>query len=344
MRTFILTDAANLFHRQINMVNPSLDIDSKIGMGLHMILHSTKKEYKKWQGNHLVFFTEGKSWRKNIYKEYKADRAVTFSQLSPKDQEERKVLLSAFNDFTEYLVNHTNVTVLHNPVAEADDMIYNWVYAHPNDKHILISSDSDFFQLLQFPNVMLYDPVKDIQIRHDGIYNDNGDRLEFTLKSDAKIKVGDKNPLFECEQEWYKYALFLKTVRGDKTDNIFSAYPGVREAGTKKTIGIREAYKDSIDKGYNYNNFMLQRWTDHNGVEHQVKDRVELNRKLIDLSAMPDEIKEACLETIRATAGKTDVNSVHVGHHFGRFCTKWDLRKIGEFPEDFMNMLKAKYE
>ena len=35
---------------------------------------------------------------------------------------------------------------------EADDLIAGWVQAHPNDNHVIISTDGDFAQLIA-PNV-----------------------------------------------------------------------------------------------------------------------------------------------------------------------------------------------
>ena len=239
MQTYILTDGYNLFHRQIKMTNPASGIDSMIGMALHMILYSMKKEYVKWAGTHTVFFLEGRSWRKSIYPGYKANRKVAHAQLTQKEQEDHQILVEAFDDLVDYFSNKSNITVLRNPQAEADDMIAIFIEAHPDDQHVLVSSDSDFFQLLRHPNVVIYDPVKDIQIKRDGIYNDDGDRLAFTITSGAKIKVGKPDPNFVCEDKWYEYALFLKCIRGDGTDYIFSAYPGVREKGTKTTVGIR---------------------------------------------------------------------------------------------------------
>ena len=342
MRTFILTDGANLFHRQINMTNKSLGIESMIGMALHLILTSTKKEYVKWGGTHLVFFAEGHSWRKNVYSDYKGNRKVAYALKTQKEQEDQEILTSAFNDFVEYLVEKTNVSVLRNPRAEADDMIHTFIESHPDDKHILISSDSDFFQELNFPNVTLYDPVKDIQIKQDGVFDDNNNRLEFTLSSDAKIKPGKKNPNFVCEKDWFKYALFLKCVRGDKTDNIFSAYPGVREKGTKTSIGIREAFED-VNKGYAWNNFMQQKWIDHNEKEQTVKERYEFNRKLIDLNMIPDETKIECLQIIADETSRKQIPAVEIGMAFMKFCGIWDLKKIGNSSTDYMPMLKSKY-
>ncbi len=342
-RYFIHNDGQNLFYRQIHSTNPALGLDSQIGMALHMILYSMKKEFTKWNGTHCIFYMEGRSWRKDVDPNYKANRKVTFSAMTEREQEDQLILQEAFDDLVVMLDSKTNVTVLRNPTAEADDMIAMFIDSHPNDVHVVISSDSDFFQLLRYDNVMLYDPVKDIQIRRDGIFDDDGNRLEFTLKTDAKIKVGGKNPAFVCEEKWYEYALFLKCVRGDKSDNIFPAYPGVREKGSKNTVGIREAYQDKTGKGYSWNNFMLQKWIDHNSNEFQVKDKFALNKLLIDLQEIPDNIKTECLDIIEQTVARPNVPAVEIGSGFMRFAGKWDLKKIGNNAEAFMPMLKSKY-
>jgi 5'-3' exonuclease len=325
------------------MTNPALGIDTAIGMSLHLILNSMKKEYTKWKGDHCVFFTEGRSWRKDVYPDYKGDRKLKFAQQTPKEQEDHHILVEAFDDLVGYLRDKTNITVLQNPTAEADDMIALFIEAHPDDKHILISSDSDFFQLLKFPNVTLYDPVKDLEIRQDGVFDDDGNRLSFKLTSDAKIKAGPKDPNFVCEHEWYNYALFLKCVRGDKTDNIFSAYPGVREKGSKTTVGIREAFEDREKKGYNWNNFMLQKFINYDGSERVVKNEYEFNKKLIDLSEIPGEIKLSCLQIIAEIAGAKIIPAVEIGHNFMKFCGRWDLKKIADTHINFMPMLKDRY-
>ena len=342
--TFILTDASNLFFRQIKMCNPQLGIDSAIGMALHLILYSMKKEYTRWQGSHCVIFMEGRSWRKDYYTGYKADRAVTFALQTEKEQEDHKILVETFDDFIEYLDNKTNMTVLQNPRAEADDNIAIWIEAHPDDKHILISSDSDFFQLLRYPNVTLYDPVKDIIIKQDGVYDDKGKKLSFVLNGKGKIKAGKADSNFICEEKWYEWALFLKCIRGDATDNIFSAYPNVRENGTKNQVGIREAYEDRSNQGYNWNNFMQQKWIDHNEVEQKVKDRYEFNRKLIDLNEIPNDIKIESLGIIAEETGRKNIPAIEIGHHFMKFTGKHDLKKIGDNALAFMPMLKSKYK
>lgn len=312
-------------------------------MALHMILNSMKKEYTRWNGTHVVFYLEGRSWRKNIFPDYKATRKVSFAKQTPKEQEDNRILQEAFDDFVEYLDKKTNITVLRNPGAEADDMIATFIESHPDDNHILISSDSDFFQLLRFPNVTINDPVKDILVKQDGVYDEDGNRLEFILTSDAKIKAGKKNTNFVCEKDWFEYALFLKCIRGDKTDNIFSAYPGVREKGTRNSVGIREAYEDRSSKGYKWNNFMLQKWMDHNNVEQRVKDKYEFNRTLIDLTQIPEDVKEESLRIIADELSRKNVPAVEIGVGFLKFTGRWALKRIGDNAQSFMNMMTAKY-
>lgn len=343
-KNFILTDGYNLFHRQIRMTNPALGIDSMIGMAMHLIFNSMAKEFRTWKGDHVVFFLEGRSWRKDVYPGYKAQRKVAFAKLSEKEQEDHKILSEAFDDLVEHLDTNTNVTVLRNPKAEADDMIYMWIESHPDDNHVLVSSDSDFIQLLRFPNVRIYDPVKDILMTKEGVFNDAGKRLEFKIDGHAKIKVGKENEDFRPAEDWYEYALFLKCIRGDNTDNIFSAYPGVREKGTKNSVGILEAYSDRNNKGYSWNNFMLQKWVDQEEQEQRVKERYEFNRLLIDLQQIPENTRNDCLEIIAEGAARKNVPAITIGTSFMRFCGKWDLKKIGNSADRFMPMLTAKYE
>ena len=48
-------------------------------------------------------------------------------------------------------------------------------------------------------------------------------------------------------------------MRGDPTDNVFSA-SRVREKGSSKKVGLMEVHADKDTKGFNWNNPMLQRW------------------------------------------------------------------------------------
>ena len=139
-----------------------------------------------------------------------------------------------------------------------------------------------------------------------------------------------------------KFILFEKCMRGDPTDNIFSAYPGVRTKGTKNKVGLEEAYADRDRQGYAWNNLMLQRWTDHNGVEHRVLDDYERNRTLVDLSAQPADIKDKIFETVKNAVSVVKQRD-QVGAYFLKFCGKYDLVKLSENAQNIAEWLRAAY-
>ena len=333
----------NTFFRAANTVNPAMGIDMQTGMALHTLLSSMNKCWRQFKADHLVFFTEGKSWRKKVYPEYKLNRVIANLQMTEKEQEDSQILLEAYSDFCNFINEKTNVSYVRSPNAEADDCIAVWIQNHPEDEHILISSDSDFVQLLSHKNLTIYDPINDRVLKQDGIYNAKGKKVSFTVKSDSKIKVGDEDPNFVFEYpKWYEYCLFMKIIRGDKGDNIMSAFPGARVKGSKNKVGINEAYEDLDKKGYNWNNFMLQRYMDHNDKEVCVKDMYERNRMLIDLTQQPEEIVNECLETIAEAT--TRERAENLGFNFLKFCTTWNLKKISESPTIYTSMLQGKYE
>jgi hypothetical protein len=138
------------------------------------------------------------------------------------------------------------------------------------------------------------------------------------------------------------WVLFEKCMRGDSSDNVFSAYPGVRTKGTRNQIGLTEAFADKSKKGFNWNNLMLQRWTDHDGVEHKVGDDYERNRQLIDLTAQPDDIKVTVDQCIREQISHQDVGQV--GVRFMRFCGKFELTRASEQAEQYSRWLNATYQ
>jgi 5'-3' exonuclease len=271
---------------------------------------------------------EGRSWRKDYYEPYKKNRAVARAALTESEQEEDKLFWEAFDNLKTFLSEKTNCTVLQHPELEADDLIAGFIQQHPNDNHVIISSDTDFYQLLA-PNVQQYNGVADELHTLEGILDKKG-----KLVIDKKTK----EPKVIPDPQWI---LFEKCMRGDPTDNIFSAYPGVRTKGSKNKIGLTEAFADQHKKGYAWNNLMLQRWTDHNGVEHRVLDDYERNRVLVDLAAQPEDIKIKIVSTIAENAVKR--SRPMVGAQFLKFCGKYELNKLSEHSSNYAELLGAEY-
>jgi hypothetical protein len=116
----------------------------------------------------------------------------------------------------------------------------------------------------------------------------------------------------------------------------------VREKGTKNSVGIREAFDDREKQGFNWNNFMLQKWVDHNEVEHRVRDDYERNRMLIDLTAQPQDIKDQIDQRIRESVRVS--TTPQVGIHFMKFCGKYELEKISQQAEAYAKWLNTPYQ
>jgi len=294
-----------------------------------VILNSVRKAWKDFGGSHVVFCLEGRSWRKDHYAPYKRNRTDARAAQSPREAEEDRVFWETFDKFKDFITEKTNCTVLQNPQLEADDLIAGWIQSHPNDNHVIISTDGDFAQLVA-PNVKQYNGVMGITTTHEGYFDDKGKPV-----IDKKTKQVKPAP----DPQWL---LFEKCMRGDTSDNIFSAYPGVREKGTKNKIGLREAFGDRDSKGYSWNNMMLQRWTDHEGVEHRVKDDYERNQLLCDLTAQPEEIRTIIKQTID-TAIASEKNIPQVGIRLLKFCAAYDLVKVSEQVQSYADPLNARY-
>jgi 5'-3' exonuclease len=325
MSTYILVDTANTFFRARHVVRG--DIDTKVGMALHITLNSVKKAWTDFKADHVVFCLEGRSWRKDFYEPYKRNRQVARDKLTVQESEEDTAFWGIFDEFKDFVTEKTNCTVIRHPQLEADDLIAGWVQAHPNDNHIIISTDGDFAQLIS-PRVRQYNGVANMTITHEGYFDDKGKPVVDKKTKEAKPAP---NPAF---------MLFEKCMRGDTSDNVFSAYPGVRTKGTKNKVGLTEAYEDKTTKGFNWNNMMLQRWTDHNGVEHRVLDDYNRNVILCDLTAQPAEIREIINNTIAEVEPKT---VSQVGMRLMKFCAKWDMQRIADQAAAYAEPLQARY-
>ena len=319
--TFILVDTANTFFRARHVIKG--DADTKLGMAMHITLNAIKKAWQDFDGAHVVFCLEGRSWRKDHYAPYKRNRQVTRAAMTQKEQEEDKLFWETFDKFKEFISTKTNCTVLQHPQLEADDLIAGFIQSHPDADHVIISTDSDFVQLIA-PNVKQYNGVAETLTTHTGIFDKKGRPVV-----DSKTKEPKSVP----DPEWL---LFEKCIRGDTSDNVFSAYPGVRK--TK----MKEAFEDRNSKGFAWNNLMLQRWVDHEGKEHKVLDDYNRNVQLIDLTAQPVAIKTIIKETIEVQT-QDPKNVDQVGIRLLKFCNLFDLQRVADNIQQYAQPFQARY-
>ena len=338
---YLLIDTSNMFFRARHQAHRAADTWTKLGFALHLTIMSANKVARDLGADHVVFALEGRSWRKDHYKPYKANRAEARGAMTETEAEEDKLFWETYDELTKYLSTKTNCSVIRCATAEADDVIARWIALHPQDDHTIVSTDSDFVQLVA-PNVQLYNGVNDHLFSVDGVRDGKGKSLSFEIKSNSKIKVNKHDPKFVLPKDYQKWVLFLKCMRGDPGDNVFSAYPGVRIKSTKKSVGLTEAFEDRNKKGYAWNNMMLQRWTDHNQKELRVLDEYERNCTLIDLTAQPQEIKDVVDAAIREQVSHKDVGMV--GAQFLKFCGKYELTKLSDHADAVGRWMNQTYQ
>ena len=325
---YALMDTANLFFRARHVASRNSDPEEKVAMALHLTLASCNQIVRKFGIDHVVFCLEGSSWRKAYYEPYKKNRIVDTQSQTEAEKEENELFWKTYEQFVNFLREKTNVSVLRDPNAEADDLIARWVALHPEAENFIISSDTDFIQLIT-EKTKIYNGITNQLITLEGYYDDKGRIVKDKKTGEPKL-LGDP-----------QFILFQKCMRGDSTDNVFSAFPGVRTKGSKNKVGLIEAYADREKQGYSWNNMQLQHWLDHNQVEHRVRDDYERNRVLIDLTCQPDEVKQSVDANIRA--GVRTTVTPQVGIHFMRFCGRYELTKISE-NADYAKWLNSPYK
>jgi 5'-3' exonuclease len=327
-KRYALIDTANTFFRARHVASRGATAEEKVASALHITLASVNQAVRRYGIDHTVFCLEGKSFRRDLYAPYKRNRVVDAMSVTEEEKAESEMFWDTYEKFTTYIREKTNVSVLRHERAEADDLIARFIHLHPNDTHYIISTDSDYVQLIT-DKVFQYNGVANELITLTGYLKDTGKPV-----IDKKTK---QPKLLEDPQ----YLLFKKTIRGDASDNVFTAYPRAPEKGSKNRVGIREAFEDREKMGFKWNNFMLQRWTDHNNEEQVVRDCYQRNKMLIDLTAQPQEIKDAVDDCIRKGVRRTTTPSV--GVHFLKLCNQYELVKLSEQAETYSRWLNNPY-
>ena len=341
MKKYLLIDTYNLFFRASYSIHDN-EMEIAKGMLLHLMFNMINKTCKKFNPDCLIACRDGnKSWRRDEYPMYKMNRVEKLQERTPSEIEKDEALKDVFeNEFLPFINDKTNVPLLSYPMAEADDLIATFIKHHPNDVCIILSTDNDFVQLLN-DNVFIYNSMEDRIISNKGIIDSETIKpLLFELKNGI-VSVPKEQPKEITQMtpypDWVEYALFTKCIRGDKSDNIFSAYPGVREKSTKNKIGLRDAFLDRNSRGYNWTTFMNSTWDDPFGNKHIVKEEYEKNKKIIDLSNIRDDIKQQLDEYLNQELNKPLMK--YVGVNLEKFFMKWNLlnlkREISSFTKYF---------
>lgn len=180
----------------------------------------------------------------------------------------------------------TSAKVIRVKKAEGDDIIAVWCREQEGTFTTILSSDKDFEQLVRPGEVQLYSPTQ------------------------KKFR----------ESEDPEYDLFLKCIRGDRGDNIKSAFPRVRETVLKK------AWEDPLE---------MQNLMETVKDEQKVGEAYRFNRQMISFEHIPESLCARILEVIEQPPAGT-FNEIRIL----QYLSECSLKKYADMMEPYYHILR----
>lgn len=303
-KRYMIVDVSNLLHRTF-YVHAKEPLDDLIGLAYKSTFITLNKYYNDLRPDVVVLAFDGKNnWRKvytasGLCISSRAYKGTRRQNLTPSQRERYELYLKFVDDFEDLLRTHTSIVCMKGEGLEADDIISAFVEMYAlNEKNMvtIISQDRDLYQLLKNESVQIIDPASKEIITNKKIDAD--------------------------------FFLFEKLFRGDQSDNVQNAYPGIH-----KTT-IEKAFVDSYTK----TNLMKHKWTDINDKTYLVEDLFEENRLLMDLSQQPDYIRERMFEVVKKSFQE---RSKYSHFHFLGFVGKYNLREVSKKMEYLIPLLSS---
>jgi DNA polymerase-1 len=259
----LVIDGLNTFIRVFSAV-PALNDDGQHIGGVTGFLRSVAAVVRLIKPTRCVIVFDGKGGsrrRKDIYPEYKANRAnkTAFNRYQEfaSLEDEQDSMKRQFGRVIQYL-NCLPVTTLSIDNVEADDImayIANEIYTKDENRVTICSTDRDFLQLVN-NRISVWSPIK------KKMYTPSVMQEEFGFSS--------------------KNYLLYRSFIGDKSDNI----PGLKGVGPKSLIKYFPVFTEdreiTVEEIVQYANDVDKKYKVHTLVSEN-KELLELNYKLMQL-------------------------------------------------------------
>lgn len=296
--------------------------DLEVRSAFHKSLVSLNRYYLDYKPTKMVCVFDRFNWRDDYSKSdecyskrvYKGNRR---QKQTPSEQERYQRFKQFTNEFEMMLTEMTSIPCLSANLLEADDIIAGickiyggedtapdngctFDYTEDHHKVTIVSADKDMIQLLRYDRVKLLDPA--------------------TKKYRTLENTGNES---------VDLYLYIKYMRGDRGDNVASAYPRYR---LKK---IKEAYDDP----FNHTNLMKSEWIDQDGNTMVVGEIFNENKLLTNLTHQPKHIQDIILETIQTglSAPKRFDR-----FQFVKFLKKNKLNNVNRLIDSYIPLLSMK--
>jgi len=259
----------------------------------HMILNTLRTYNVKFREEYgeFVLATDNRSWRKDVYAEYKAGRSTSREESGV----DWKTFFEILNSLKEDINEHFPWRVVSVVGAEADDVIASLVI-HESQKFgkpepiMIVSSDKDFIQLQVHKNVKQFSPM-------------------------LKKMIQDKNPRAYLREH---------ILTGDGGDGV----PNVLSPDNTFVAGLRQRplLKKRKEPWMAADESELERLMDE-----ETYRNYQRNKRLIDLNEIPRELYDRILATYDAAPVKSALLSYFVSSRLSRLiecCSDFQTRQI----------------
>ena len=185
--------------------------DVNVSLVRHMILNSLRGYRQKFHGEYgelVIACDSKKSWRKDVFPHYKANRK--------KDRDSSDIdwqsIYSTLNMVKEELFNFFPYAVVEVDLAEGDDVVAVLTEHVSPEPVLIISGDHDFVQLQRLPNVKQFSPVQKVWIKAE--HHPDVVLIEHILSGDK----GDGVPNFLTEDDVFVAGKRQKSLMSKKME------------------------------------------------------------------------------------------------------------------------------
>tara|TARA_E500000331_G_scaffold327240_1_gene346035 strand:+ start:1497 stop:2462 length:966 start_codon:yes stop_codon:yes gene_type:complete len=256
----LIVDALNLFTRHF-IAHPALGSNGQHVGGIVGFLYALVKHSEEFNPTKIVVVWEGggSKRKRDLYKDYKQKRRPAKLNRSyneiPDTVENRNHQISTLIK----ILSFTPIVQIYVPDCEADDVIgYISKYKFQNSRKVIVSSDKDFYQLLNSKTI-IYSPTWKKLVTHKEVIE--------------KFNISPEN------------FCLAKAVCGDPADNI----PGVKGVGFKTLSKRFPAFKEResmlVSELSNICEIMVSEGSNIKAISNiaESKDMILRNWKLIHL-------------------------------------------------------------
>jgi 5'-3' exonuclease len=240
-------DISLIAHRNLFSILKQINQYNDYSILRHVMLQSIFAQIRKFNAESVyICFDTGKSWRKQYSAFYKAQRKEAREKHSESSGVEWDKFYEILDSLRTELKENFPFYVYGINSLEADDIVaYLVSNSDPEDEKIIVTSDRDYVQLLQYPNTKLYDPIRSKFIKSDNPLHDLQVKIVIGDNSDNIPAIAPRTGIKTAEKMIMSGELDLK-LQEKKPDGVTPCELAENYARNERLIDLTKTPKTLI--------------------------------------------------------------------------------------------------